>query len=103
MDGLQMRIVRIKMAATMIVCVCHRVSDRDIAHAANHGCASYDELQDQLRVGTACGACGDCARQTFEAKRQQTAAATGQCAVSWFGRRALSAAHHLTTQPVGVP
>jgi bacterioferritin-associated ferredoxin len=89
----------------MIVCVCHRVSDRDIAHAARHGCASYDELQDRLRVGTACGACGDCARQTFEAKRQQTAAAaTGSCAVSWFGRRGLAGpAHLLTTQPVGVP
>jgi bacterioferritin-associated ferredoxin len=62
-----MRIVRIKMAA-MIVCVCHRVSDRDIAHAARQGCASFDELQEQLRVGTACGACGDCARETFEAQ-----------------------------------
>ena len=87
----------------MIVCVCHRVSDRDIDHAARHGCTSYDELQDQLRVGTACGACGDCARQTFEAKRQQTAAA-GACAVSWFGRRALAGpSHHMTTQPAGMP
>jgi bacterioferritin-associated ferredoxin len=63
-----MRIVRIKMA-TMIVCVCHRISDRDIAHAARQGCASFDELQDQLRVATACGACGDCARETFDAQR----------------------------------
>jgi bacterioferritin-associated ferredoxin len=63
-----MRIVRIKMAA-MIVCLCHRVSDRDIARAARQGCASFDELQDQTRVGTACGACGDCARETFDAQR----------------------------------
>jgi bacterioferritin-associated ferredoxin len=61
-----MRIVRIKMEA-MIVCVCHRISDRDIARAARLGCSSFDELQEQLRVGTACGACGDCARETFAA------------------------------------
>lgn len=50
----------------MIVCVCHRVSDRDIAHAVKDGCGSFDELQDELRVATGCGACNDCARQTFE-------------------------------------
>lgn len=51
----------------MIVCVCHRVSDRDIAREAQGGCSSFEQLQEQLRVGTACGACEDCARQTFEA------------------------------------
>lgn len=56
----------------MIVCVCHRVSDRDIAHAVRAGCASFDELQDELRVATACGACGDCARQTFDVHQAQT-------------------------------
>jgi bacterioferritin-associated ferredoxin len=76
--------------ASMIVCVCHQVSDRDIAHAARQGCASYDELQEHLRVGTACGACGDCARKTFDAHRHlPTASATaGSCAVTWLGRRA---------------
>jgi bacterioferritin-associated ferredoxin len=51
----------------MIVCVCHRVSDRDIAHAVRSGCASFDALQDELRVGLGCGACQDCARDTFDA------------------------------------
>lgn len=54
------------MCSTMIVCVCHRVSDRDIAREARAGCASFDELQDSLRVGTACGACLECARETFD-------------------------------------
>ena len=53
----------------MIVCVCHRVSDRDIEREVRHGCASFEELQDELRVATACGRCGDCARDTFEAAR----------------------------------
>jgi bacterioferritin-associated ferredoxin len=55
----------------MIVCVCHRVSDRDIAHAVRAGCESFDELQDELRVASGCGACSDCARDTFEAHRTQ--------------------------------
>lgn len=48
----------------MIICVCHRVSDRDIARAAQAGCG-FDEMQDDLRVGTACGACLEHAREAF--------------------------------------
>jgi bacterioferritin-associated ferredoxin len=66
-----MRIVRIKLRTIMIVCICHRVSDRDIAHAARGGCASFDELQDELRVGLGCGACHECARDTFDAHSTQ--------------------------------
>lgn len=47
----------------MIVCLCHRVSDRDIAQAAAAGCASFDALQDETRVATGCGACLDCAQE----------------------------------------
>ena len=52
----------------MIVCVCHRVSDRDIAREAR-SCSSFEELQDELRVATACGACLDCAQATFSEHR----------------------------------
>jgi len=44
----------------MIVCVCRRVSDRDIARAAHQG-MSFDEIQFELGVGTQCGRCTDCA------------------------------------------
>lgn len=58
----------------MIVCVCHRVSDREIEREVRSGCTSFDDLQSDLRVGTACGACTDCARETFEcAHREQRA------------------------------
>jgi bacterioferritin-associated ferredoxin len=50
----------------MIVCICHRVSDRDIARAARDGCPSFDDLQIDTGVGTCCGKCHDSARQTFE-------------------------------------
>ena len=53
----------------MIVCVCHRVSDRDIEREVRHGCGTFDDLQDELRVGTACGRCTDCARDTFDVAR----------------------------------
>ena len=50
----------------MIICICHRVSDRDIARAVQGGCASFDELQFELFVATSCGKCHDCARETFQ-------------------------------------
>ncbi len=46
----------------MIVCLCHRVSDRDIAAAVASGCADLDALQEQTRLGTGCGACLECAQ-----------------------------------------
>jgi bacterioferritin-associated ferredoxin len=49
----------------MIVCLCHRVSDRDIARAARSGCSSFEDLQSELRVATGCGACLECAQTTF--------------------------------------
>lgn len=61
---LLIRTIRIIMRG-MIVCICHRVSDRDIARAAQAGCASFDDLQFELSVATACGRCHDCAQQTF--------------------------------------
>lgn len=50
----------------MIVCICHRVTDRDIGRAVQQGCDSFESLQNELRVATACGACTQCARETFE-------------------------------------
>lgn len=50
----------------MIVCVCHRVSERDIHQNVSAGCPSFDALQDDLRVATACGACHDCACAVYE-------------------------------------
>ena len=49
----------------MIVCVCNRVSDRDIRRHAEGGCTSFDELQMATGVATCCGQCESCARDTF--------------------------------------
>ncbi len=51
----------------MIVCVCNRVSDRDIDHAVRSGTQSFDLLLDETRVASRCGRCRDCAREVFDA------------------------------------
>ena len=51
----------------MIVCLCHRVSDRDIRTAVCSGTRCFDVLQDDLRVASSCGCCQDCAREVFDA------------------------------------
>jgi bacterioferritin-associated ferredoxin len=46
----------------VIVCVCRRISDRDIARAAHDG-MSFDDVQMELGVATQCGSCESDARQ----------------------------------------
>jgi bacterioferritin-associated ferredoxin len=57
---MQIRAIRIYNEA-MIVCVCHRVSDKEIARHAHAG-MSFDEIQFELGVATQCGQCEGCAR-----------------------------------------
>ncbi|QHJ01393.1 ferredoxin [Xylophilus rhododendri] len=45
----------------MIVCICHRVSDREIARHVRAG-LGFDEIQFELGVATQCGQCETCAR-----------------------------------------
>ncbi len=45
----------------MIVCVCHRISDRDIARHVRAG-MGFDDIQLELGVATQCGRCEGCAR-----------------------------------------
>lgn len=49
----------------MIVCVCRRVSDREIARHAHAG-MSFDEIQFELGVATQCGRCESCARDVVD-------------------------------------
>jgi bacterioferritin-associated ferredoxin len=45
----------------MIICVCRRVSDRDIAKHVRAG-LDFDDIQFELGVATQCGQCESCAR-----------------------------------------
>ncbi len=57
----------------MIVCLCHRVRDRDIHQAVRDGTMSFELLQDETRVASSCGCCHDCAREIFDAAREEQA------------------------------
>ncbi|TFY98807.1 (2Fe-2S)-binding protein [Ramlibacter rhizophilus] len=46
----------------MIVCVCNRVSDRDIARHVHAG-MDFSDIQLELGVATQCGQCEGCARE----------------------------------------
>jgi bacterioferritin-associated ferredoxin len=41
----------------MLVCHCHRVSDRTIRDLARTGCRSVDAVGAECGAGTACGGC----------------------------------------------
>ena len=60
----------------MIVCLCHRVSDRDISRAVREGTDCFDVLQDETRVASSCGCCYDCARAVFDQSCAEQAART---------------------------
>jgi len=47
--------------AAMIVCVCRRVSDREIARLAHQG-MDFKGIQRELDVARQCGRCAPCAR-----------------------------------------
>jgi len=90
----------------MIICVCHRVSDRDIARAAHQGCASFDELQFELSVATSCGQCHDCARETFshhasQQGRDVTGKACGDGSARFSAARTVVVIHPEAAQAAG--
>lgn len=70
----------------MIVCLCHRISDRDIVNAVESGATCFEALQDETRLASSCGCCHDCAREVFEDARSRS---DGHCP---SGRRVISLA-----------
>jgi bacterioferritin-associated ferredoxin len=62
----------------MIVCVCNRISDREIVRHVQAG-MDFSDIQLELGVGTCCGCCETCARELVAAcGKPAAAAATGQ-------------------------
>jgi len=50
----------------MIVCLCRRVSDRDIRRQVESGVRSFEALQAETGVASHCECCHDCARDVFD-------------------------------------
>ena len=57
----------------MYVCVCHGVTDRAIARAAQEGASSLGELAQSLRVATCCGKCAELAQSLLKSDRRVNA------------------------------
>ena len=50
----------------MYVCVCNKVTDRQIRKAAKKGCRGLDDLRRELGVATCCGCCAEMAGDILE-------------------------------------
>jgi bacterioferritin-associated ferredoxin len=50
----------------MYVCLCNRVTDRQIREAARNGCRRLDDLRGRLGVAACCGSCADMAEELLE-------------------------------------
>jgi bacterioferritin-associated ferredoxin len=74
-NSLHLRIILI-YNTDMIVCICHRVSDREITRHARAG-MSFDDIQLELGVATQCGRCEGCARDIHS--QCQTSAPQAHC------------------------
>jgi len=74
----------------MIVCLCHRISDRDIRREVAGGVRCFEQLQDETRVAASCGSCHDCAREVFD---EALAACPGQPRAATHAAHAVIALH----------
>jgi bacterioferritin-associated ferredoxin len=52
--------------SAMIICICRRVSERDIERAVHAGADSFEAIQIETGAATCCGRCGDCARGVID-------------------------------------
>jgi bacterioferritin-associated ferredoxin len=81
--------VKTTYSTAMIVCICRRVSDREIARHVRAG-LDFDDIQMELGVATQCGQCESCARDVVA----QCCASQPQAAIrredSWVGGPALA-------------
>jgi bacterioferritin-associated ferredoxin len=60
----------------VIICLCHRISDRDIERAARDGLVpDFEALQDETAIARNCGCCLEFAQEIFDAARCRTCAA----------------------------
>jgi bacterioferritin-associated ferredoxin len=54
----------------MYVCICNKVTEKDILHVRATGVNSLEDLQQHINVGTCCGRCKDCANRLLSCEKQ---------------------------------
>ncbi|MBS3797824.1 MULTISPECIES: (2Fe-2S)-binding protein [unclassified Pseudoalteromonas] len=52
----------------MYICLCHGVSDKKIEQAIDQGARSMRDLSSELKVGSQCGKCCNCAKKILNQK-----------------------------------
>lgn len=55
----------------MYVCICKKVTDKQILQARDSGASSVDCLKEMLDVATCCGRCHDCADKVLKSADTQ--------------------------------
>jgi len=63
----------------MYVCICNAVTDHQIREAANQGIRSMEGLCEQLKVGSCCGRCSECARAVLDRAVSGLSSDTSTC------------------------
>ncbi|TYK64420.1 (2Fe-2S)-binding protein [Colwellia echini] len=64
----------------MYVCLCHGVTDKQIETAIDNGAETMKSLATELKVGTQCGKCCQCAKRVLNNKLMQISEAQPQVA-----------------------
>ena len=65
----------------MIVCICNRVSDREIVRHAKAG-LDFEDIRFELGVGSQCGCCEGCARDIVAQCRGEVAHCSNDAGLS---------------------
>jgi bacterioferritin-associated ferredoxin len=60
----------------MYICLCHGITDTQIESAIDSGAETMKQLKCELKVGTQCGKCCQCAKKVLNSKLMQIAEAT---------------------------
>ena len=60
----------------MYVCLCNKVTDRQIRDAARRGCSRLNDLRSELGVASCCGSCGDMAQEILDEQNAYDAMVT---------------------------
>lgn len=50
----------------MFVCICHAITEKDIAQAVEQGAGTMKELREQLNVASQCGKCSSFAKSMLD-------------------------------------
>ena len=50
----------------MLVCICNRISDRDIRSAIHEGASGFSDVKTELGIGNCCGQCVPFAKGVVE-------------------------------------